>query len=52
MIIMPSLLLAVLGIWLAIYRSRKAGIVAWMLAVLFMLVAMWYHMDDSLNISL
>lgn len=52
MIIMPSLLLAVLGIWLAIYRSRRAGVVAWMLSIIFMLGAMWFHMDDSLSISL
>lgn len=52
MIIMPSLLLTVLGTWMATRGSRTVAIVCWILAILAMLGAMSYHMDDSLNIDL
>lgn len=52
MIIMPSILLTVFGTWMAMRGSRSVAITAWILAILAMLGAMWYHMDDALNISL
>lgn len=52
MIIMPSILFTVFGIWMTLRGSRKIAIVAWVLAILAMLGAMSYHMDDTLNISL
>ena len=52
MIIMPSLLLTVFGTWMATRGSRTIAIVSWILAILAMLGAMSYHMDDSLNIDL
>lgn len=52
MIIMPSILFTVFGTWMAIRGSRGIAIVAWVLAILAMLGAMSYHMDDALNISL
>lgn len=52
MIIMPSILFTVFGIWMAMRGSRTIAIVAWILATLAMLGAMSYHMDDTLNISL
>lgn len=52
MIILPSLLLTVFGTWMATRGSRTIAIVSWILAILAMLGAMSYHMDDSLNIDL
>lgn len=52
MIIMPSILLTVFGTWMAMRGSRSVAIVAWILAILAMLGAMSYHMDDALNIDL
>jgi hypothetical protein len=52
MIIMPSVLFSVLGLWMAMRGSRTPAIVAWILAIVAMLGAMGYHMDDTLNISL
>lgn len=52
MIIMPSLLLTVFGTWMATRGSRTIAIVSWILAILAMLGAMSYHMDDALNIDL
>lgn len=52
MIIMPSILFTVFGVWMAMRGSRTVAIFAWVLAILSMLGAMFYHMDDTLNISL
>lgn len=52
MIIMPTILLAIIGIWTAMRGSRAVAIAAWVLAILAMLGAMSYHMDDVLNIDL
>jgi hypothetical protein len=52
MIIMPTVLLAIIGIWTAIRGSRTVSIVAWALAILAMLGAMSYHMDSALKIEL
>ena len=49
---MPSILFAVFGTWMALRGSRSIAITAWILAILAMLGAMSYHMDDTLNISL
>ena len=52
MIIMPTVLLAIIGIWTALRGSRTVALVAWTLAILAMLGAMSYHMDDVLNVDL
>lgn len=52
MIIMPSILLTVFGTWMAIRGSRTVAITAWVLAILAMLGAMSYHMDDVLKVDL
>jgi len=52
MIIMPSILLTVFGTWMAMRGSRSVAIFVWVLAILAMLGAMAYHMDDALKIDL
>ncbi len=52
MIIMPSLLMTVFGVWMATRGGRTIAIVSWILALLFLLGAMSYHMDDALKIDL
>jgi len=52
MLIMPSVLLTLFGTYMATRGSRKIALVCWILAILAMLGAMSYHMDDSLNIDL
>jgi hypothetical protein len=52
MIIMPSILLTVFGTWMATRGGRSIAIVSWILAILCLLGAMSYHMDDALKVSL
>ena len=52
MVIMQTVVLAIIGIWAAMRGSRTVSIVAWTLAVVAMLGAMWYHMDSPLKIAL
>lgn len=52
MIIMPTILFTVFGILMAMRGSRNVALIAWVLAILAMLGAMSYHMDDALKIDL
>jgi len=52
MIIMPSLLLTLFGTWMATRGSKTIALVSWILAILAMLGAMSYHMNDPLNVDL
>ncbi|MCD8515968.1 MAG: DUF5993 family protein [Burkholderiaceae bacterium] len=50
--ILPSILFAVIAIWMASSGRRSIAIVSWVLALLCMLGVMAFHMDSALNISL
>ncbi|MFO7748139.1 MAG: DUF5993 family protein [Orrella sp.] len=52
MIILPSLIFTSLAVFMTSRGNRKLAITSWVIAVLFMLGAMQYHMDDAMQISL
>ncbi len=52
MIILPSLVFGFLAALMTLTGNRKVSLASWVLALVFMLGAMSYHMDDVLDISL
>lgn len=52
MFIFPSLLFGVLAVLATLIGRRPAALTSWALAILSMLMAMYVHMTDSMNISL
>jgi len=52
MIIFPSLLFGVLAVLATLTGRRPAALTSWVLALLSMLMAMYFHMTDPMNISL
>lgn len=52
MIILPSLIFGFLAAFMTLTGKRKVALTSWILALVCMLGAMHYHMDDVLNISL
>jgi|GEM_PF-1025358 hypothetical protein len=52
MIILPTLLFTTLAAFMTLRGNRKLAVISWVFALIFMLGAMHYHMDDILPISL
>ena len=52
MIIFPSLLFGVLAVLATLIGRRPFALSSWVLALLSMLGAMYFHMSDALRISL
>jgi len=52
MIILPTLIFTTLAVLMTLRGSRKLAVISWVFALVFMLGAMRYHMDDILQISL
>ncbi len=52
MLILPSILLTLIGTWMAMRGSRTYALTCWVLAMVTMLGAMYGHMSDPLNIDL
>ena len=52
MIILPTLLFTTLAVFMTLKGNRKLAVTSWVFALIFMLGAMRYHMDDVLQISL
>ena len=52
MIILPTLLFTTLAVFMTLKGNRKLAVTSWVFALIFMLGAMHYHMDDVLPISL
>jgi len=52
MIILPSLIFGFLAALMTLTGKRTVALTSWVLALVFMLGAMRYHMNDVLNISL
>jgi len=52
MIILPTLIFTVLAVFTTLKGNRKLAVTSWVFALIFMLGAMHYHMDDVLPISL
>lgn len=52
MIILPSIVFATLAAFMTLRGNRKLAIMSWVVAVVCMLGAMHYHMDDVMTISL
>jgi hypothetical protein len=52
MIILPSVVFATLAAFMTLRGNRKLALTSWAIAVVCMLGAMNYHMDDVMQISL
>jgi len=52
MIILPSVIFATLALFMTLRGNRKLALTSWVIAVVCMLGAMQYHMDDIMTISL
>jgi len=52
MIILPSIVFATTAAFMTLRGNRKLAIASWVVAVICMLGAMQYHMDDVMTISL
>lgn len=52
MIILPSIVFATIAAFMTLRGNRKLAIASWVVAVVCMLGAMQYHMDDVMTISL
>lgn len=52
MIILPSIVFATIAALMTLRGNRKLALTSWAVAVVFMLGAMRYHMDDVMKISL
>jgi hypothetical protein len=52
MIILPSVVFATLAVFMTLRGNRKLALTSWVIAVVFMLGAIQYHIDDVMMISL
>lgn len=52
MIILPSVVFTTFAVFMTLRGNRKLALTSWVIAVVCMLGAMQYHMDDIMTISL
>lgn len=52
MIILPSVVFTTFAVFMTLRGNRKLALVSWAIALVCMLGAMQYHMDDIMTISL